>query len=127
MAVVSTWSARSRNKPKWNIVLTGRVQRVTTANGHDVVARTYNFNTYLVADTTSPAAVEANFKNIGGTWDEPFLFPIDPELILPAHRLRLHGRVEYPPNSVFEENTFYGDLLALALDRGFRLADLLGE
>ena len=95
------------DKSKWNILLTGPAHRVTTADGHDVVARTYNFNTYLVTDASSPAVVEANFKNIGGTWDEPFLFPIDPELILQRTGFACLDEFEYPPNSVFEENTFY--------------------
>src|SRR5260221_13538120 len=42
------------DKSKWNILLTGPAHRVTTADGHHVVARPYNMNTYIVADATSP-------------------------------------------------------------------------
>jgi hypothetical protein len=96
------------DQSKWNITLTGPVQRFTTTDGHDVVARPYNFSTYIVADATSPAIVEANFKRVGGTWDEPFLlFPIDPELLLQRTDFACVNEFSYPPNSVFEENMSY--------------------
>jgi lysyl oxidase len=95
------------DKSKWSVNVTGPALRYTTADGHDVVAAPYTFSTYIVSDAASPAIVEANFKKIGGTWDEPLLFPIDPELILQRTGFACMDEIEYPPNSVFEENTVY--------------------
>jgi hypothetical protein len=95
------------DRSKWNVALTGPAQRFTTADGHDVVARPYSFSSYIVTDTASPVVVEPNFKYVGGSWDEPFQFPIDPELLLQRTNWACMDEFEYPPNSVFEENVYY--------------------
>jgi len=90
----------------WQIQLTGAPTRVTQ-NGHDLVAANYHFQSYLVTDAASPGAVEPNLAKIGGTWDEPFNLPSDPELLLERTGYACMDENEYPLGSVFEENTWY--------------------
>ena len=67
-------------KSVWNIVLRGTPRR-QVISGHDYVAVDYGFQTYLVTDTDSPAAVEPALAEVGGTWQEPLILPIDPDLL----------------------------------------------
>jgi hypothetical protein len=90
----------------WHVALSGQPRRVND-NGHDMIEVGYTFNSYLVTDAGSPGAVEASLGTVGGTWDEPFELPVDPELILQRTGYACMDEYEYPPHSVFEENTFY--------------------
>src|SRR5207302_696088 len=56
---------------------------------------------------TAPSAVEPNLAKIGGSWDEPFNLPSDPELLLERTGYACMDEFEYPVGSVFEENTWY--------------------
>jgi hypothetical protein len=90
----------------WKIALTGAPHRVTEAQ-HDEIVTDYTFQTYLVTDAASPGAVEPNLAAVGGTWDEPFQLPDDPDLLLERTGYACMDEFEYPPGSVFEENTWY--------------------
>jgi len=90
----------------WHIQLTNAPARVAQ-NGHDLVAVNYHFQTYLVTDAASPGAVEPNLAKTGGSWDEPFNLPSDPELLLERTGYACMDEFEYPVGSVFEENTWY--------------------
>ena len=90
----------------WHIQLTNAPARVAQ-NGHDLVTVNYHFQTYLVTDAASPGAVEPNLAKIGGSWDEPFNLPSDPELLLERTGHACMDEFEYPVGSVFEENTWY--------------------
>lgn len=90
----------------WNIALTGEPHRVTGAQ-HDEITTDYTFQTYLVTDAASPGAVEPNLAAVGGTWDEPFQLPDDPDLLFERTGYACMNEFEYPPGSVFEENTWY--------------------
>ncbi len=92
--------------PVWHIQLTGRPQRATIG-GHDLVVVNYSFNSYILSDTTSPGIVEPSLGTVGGTWDEPFNLPIDPELLLQRTGYACMDEFEYPAGSVFEENAYY--------------------
>jgi hypothetical protein len=94
----------------WTIALSGAPQR-TKIDGHDFVAVTYSFGTHILSDADSTAVVEPALGTVGGTWDEAFSLPIDPDLLLERTGYACMDEFEYPPGSVFEENTwfFYDD------------------
>ena len=50
-------------------------------DGHDVVSVPYPFSSTLLTDFASPGVSEPQLAKVGGTWDEPFILPIDPELL----------------------------------------------
>ncbi len=54
----------------------------TTVEGHDYVLADYTLDTTVVTDLASPGISEPALAAVGGTWDEPFVFPIDPELLV---------------------------------------------
>ena len=90
----------------WNIQPTGSPQR-TKIDGHDMVVSDYTFSSYIVTDAASPGAVEPNLDAIGGTAGEPLTLPVDPELLLQRTGYACMDEDEFPPGSVFEENTWY--------------------
>ena len=74
---------------------------------HDYVAANYHFWTYIVTDPLSPGVSEPALSAIGGTWDEPFDLPADPELVMERTGYACLDESTYPANSVFEESVFY--------------------
>ena len=90
----------------WNIKLQGTPHR-QTIEGHDYMAVDYTFETNIVADKDSPAVVEPTLGKVGGTWPEPLILPVDPDLLLERTGYACMDEVEFPPKSVFEENTWY--------------------
>src|ERR1041384_3640869 len=93
-------------KSIWHVPAIGNIRR-GQVNGHDLVMADYSFFTHLVTDPGSPGAVEPNLATTGGTWDETFTLPIDPELLLQRTGYSCMDENEYPAFSVFEENTYY--------------------
>src|SRR5262249_11984843 len=93
-------------KETWRIHLNGSPHRVTR-DGHDFVAVSYNFTSYLVTDPDSPGTVEPHLRRTRGTRDEPFQPPTDPGLLLQRTGYACMDENEYPLNSVFEENAYY--------------------
>src|SRR5262245_46515595 len=67
-------------EPMWNISLIGVPAR-HTVDGHDVVSIPYQFSSTLLSGVDSPGASEAQLAKVGGIWDEPFILPLDPELL----------------------------------------------
>ena len=90
----------------WKITLVGKAKR-SRADGHDAVVQAYRWSSMLVTDAASPAIVEPNLAVVGGTWDEPFQLPRDPELLLERTGYACMDEFEFPPNSAFEENVQY--------------------
>ncbi len=95
----------------WNVVLTGKPERVTS-DGHDAVVVDYSFNTHLLTDLASPAIADPNLEAVGGTTQEAFNLPLDPELLKERTGYACMDEAAYPLYSVFEENVryFYDDL-----------------
>jgi hypothetical protein len=93
-------------KAVWNLQVSGSPRR-TKIDGHDIVVSDYTFGSYIVTDAASPAAVEPNLASVGDTWSEPFTLPADPELLLQRTGYACMDEDEFPPGSVFEENTWY--------------------
>jgi hypothetical protein len=90
----------------WNVQLVGVPYRAKL-DGHDMVAADYAFDTILVTDADSPALVEPNLASVGGTASETFNLPVDPELLFERTGYACMDEDEFPPGSVFEENTWY--------------------
>ncbi|MFT3774246.1 MAG: lysyl oxidase family protein [Minicystis sp.] len=93
----------------WKITLDGKGPQRTMIDGHDVVAVGYTYTSTLLSDVDSPAKAEPALAKAGGTWDEPFFLPVDPELIFQRTGYACMDESEFPPNSVDGENvaTFY--------------------
>jgi hypothetical protein len=81
--------------------------RRTQVGTHDYVAVKYHFWTYIVTDPASPGGSEPALNTVGGTWDEPFDLPADPELLMERTGYACLDESTYPPNSVFEESVNY--------------------
>jgi hypothetical protein len=93
---------------KWKVTLLGAPARATV-QGHDLVLVDYRFESTLLTDVASPAAADAALARVGGSWDESFVLPLDPELLLQRTGYACMDESEFPPNSVDGENvyTFY--------------------
>ncbi len=92
----------------WAIELVGPPARETGAK-HDTVVVGYRLKTTLLTTPTSPKLSEPRLGTIGGTWEEAFTFPIDPELIFQRTGYACMDEAEFPPNSVDAEeaDSFY--------------------
>jgi hypothetical protein len=92
----------------WRISLLGKPER-RTIQGHDVMAVDYRFSSTLLTDAASPAISEPRLRQIGGTWSEPFILPVDPELVLQRTGYACLNEDSYPFNSVDSEeiDAFY--------------------
>jgi hypothetical protein len=93
------------------------VQKVTIAgaprremvDGHDYVLVDYAMNSVLITSVTSPKDAETKLSATGGIWNEPFILPIDPELLFQRTRFACVDEEDFPPNSVDAEemDSFY--------------------
>lgn len=92
----------------WSIKLAGKPSR-RTIGGHDIVAVEYRFSSMLLTGVASPGASEPALAKPGGTWQEPFTFPIDPELVLQRTGFACMDESEFPFPSVDSEevDSFY--------------------
>lgn len=93
----------------WRIDLNPAGAARAVTGSHDAVVISYTFSSTLLSDRKSPGLVEPELGRIGGTWDEPFVFPIDPELLLQRTGYACIDEAEFPPNSVDAESvrSFY--------------------
>jgi Lysyl oxidase len=82
----------------------GGVARRAEVEGHDYVLVDYKLTALLVTDKDSPGTSEPMLGYIGGTWDEPFIFPVDPELLIQRTGYACMDEAEFPPNSVDSED-----------------------
>jgi hypothetical protein len=84
-------------------------QRLEVNDGplsHDLVAITYTFSSTLLSDADSTAEAEPALANIGGRWQEPFILPLDPDLLLQRTNNACINEAGFPPNSYDSENVF---------------------
>jgi hypothetical protein len=93
-------------KSGWQIV-GNDVPRRAKVGSHDFVLQDYTFQAYILSDAASPSASEQQLATIGGTWSEPFLLPMDPDLLLERTGYACMDEFEFPPSSVFEQSTWY--------------------
>ncbi len=87
-----------------NLMESGPVRRIV--DGHDLVAINYVFTSTLLTDASSPAEAEPAFEEIGGTWDEPFILPFDPDQLLQRTGNACINEAGFPPNSFDSENAW---------------------
>jgi hypothetical protein len=95
---------------EWNITLLGMPER-TSEDGHAVVKVAYHFESTLLSDEDSPGVSEPELAKVGGVWDEPFVFPIDPTLLLQRTGYACLSEDQFPPDSLDAEDAyrFYDD------------------
>jgi Lysyl oxidase len=91
---------------RWKFEIVGEPRR-TQIGTHDYVAIKYHFWTYIVTDLASPGTSEPALSTVGGTWDEPFDLPADPELVMQRSGYACLDEFGFPPNSAFEESVYY--------------------
>jgi hypothetical protein len=86
------------------IPVDGKTARRAQVEGHDYVLADYELDATLVTDAESPGTSEPALADIGGVWDEPFVLPVDPELLLQRTGYACMDEAEFPPNSVDTED-----------------------
>ena len=93
----------------WTITLLGAPRRQTDFGGHDVVTVDYRFSSTLLSDVASPEVSEPHLRQVGGTWDEPFVLPVDPEMVFQRTGYACMDEDAFPFNSVDSEEveSFY--------------------
>lgn len=89
----------------WQITLEGRPYRQTVM-GHDLLLYDYTFNSTLLTNEASPALAEPVLADVGGQWDEPFVLPLDPTLLVQRTGNSCLNEGGFPPNSYDTENVF---------------------
>lgn len=87
----------------WSIALALGGPRRTTINGHDLVTVDYTLATTILTDWESPAISEPALADVGGTWNEEFVLPVDPTLIMQRTGYACLSESEYPPEIVAAE------------------------
>lgn len=95
-------------KEAQEITLSGKPKR-QTVDGHDYVLVDYTTSGVLVTSVESPKVAEPKLEKVGGKWSEPFVLPIDPELLFQRTRFACMDEEDFPPNSVDSEevDSFY--------------------
>ncbi|MCA9692401.1 MAG: hypothetical protein KC636_22570 [Myxococcales bacterium] len=95
----------------WKIILDADGPQRRVVDGHDMVAIGYHFESTLLTDVASPGVSEPALDVIGGVWDEPFVFPVDPTLLFQRTGYACMSEDEFPPESVDAEEAyrFYDD------------------
>jgi hypothetical protein len=93
-------------KDRWAITLAGPPRRATV-QGHDAVVMDYTLATTVLTPPEQPAVVEPHLGRIGGTWDEPFQLPLDPELVFQRTGYACIDEDGYPPNTADGENAAF--------------------
>ena len=95
---------------KWEVTIkpdamgSTKPRRVTIGT-HDLVVVDYTFASTLLTSADSPGIAEPELAKVGGKWDEPFVFPIDPELLFQRTGYACMDEEGFPPNSVDSEET----------------------
>ncbi len=102
------WQLPLPPESQWEVLWTNLLER-RTIEGHDYVAQDYTFETTILTDVASPGIAEPALGNIGGVWEEPFVFPIDPHFIFQRTGFACINEAQFPPNSsdAEESDLFY--------------------
>jgi lysyl oxidase len=92
----------------WQVELLSAPQRVDV-EGHDLLVVDYRYTSTLLTSADSAAEAEPALAEPGGRWEEDFVLPLDPELLLQRTGYACMDESEFPPGSVDGENvaTFY--------------------
>jgi hypothetical protein len=90
----------------WSLQLGSAGPSRENIDGHDLLLTDYTFSSILLTGENSPAASEPALREIGGRWEEPFILPIDPDLLLQRTGNACLNEAGFPPNSFDSENTW---------------------
>lgn len=88
----------------WDIVLDPAGPSRQTIDGHDAVVWPYRFSSTLLTDDMSPGQSEPALAEVGGVWNEPFVLPVDPDMLFQRTGNACVNEGGYPPNSYDSEN-----------------------
>lgn len=91
----------------WDIRLDDEAPTRQLVQGHDLVMIGYTFTSTLLTDGQSPGQAEPALVAVGGVWQEPFIFPIDPDLLLQRTGNACINEGGFPPNSFDSENIWH--------------------
>jgi hypothetical protein len=90
----------------WELELTSTPRR-EMAGIHDYVLIDYRFTSTLLSDAESPAQSEPALAAEGGVWNEPFILPLDPNLLFQRTGNACLNEAGFPPDSYDSENVWY--------------------
>lgn len=95
----------------WRITVASAGASRQMIDGHDVIAIDFEYEGVLVTDVDSPGVSEPELAEVGGTWDEDFVFPVDPTLLLQRTGYACMTEDQFPAESVDAEDAyrFYDD------------------
>lgn len=91
----------------WNFALDAAGPARETIQGHDLVVWPYTFSSTLLTDAASPAVAEPALAAEGGVWNEPFVFPADPDMLLQRTGNACLNEAGFPPHSYDSENVYH--------------------
>ena len=91
----------------WSIALDSAGPQRRTVQGHELVMLNYTLTTTLLSDAASVADSEPALDEVGGVWEEYFVLPADPDLLLQRTGRACLNDAGFPPNSVDSENAWY--------------------
>lgn len=99
---------------QWKLTV-GTATRATV-DGHDVVLAPYTFESTLLSPLDEPAKSDPALATVGGSTEEAFVLPIDPEHLLERTGFACMNESDFPPNSVDTENArfFFDDTCTVA-------------
>jgi len=103
---------------RWNIAI--HPAERATIDGHDLVTVAYDFESTLLTALDEPGRADPALANVGGTVDEAFVLPVDPEHLFERTGYACMNESDFPPHSVDTENapTFYDDSCQAGLEDG---------
>ena len=89
---------------QWDFTLDLAGARRVTFQGHDVVSIRFKLSTTVLTDEASPGAAEPLLAQAGGTWDEPYSLPLDPEFLYQRTGRACVDEDGYPLGTADSEN-----------------------
>ena len=90
----------------WSVQLDEAGPERQTLQNHDLVLVSYTFTSTLLTAADSPAQVEPALAEAGGIWEEPFVLPFDPDLLLQRTGNACINEAGFPPGSFDSENAW---------------------
>ena len=102
------WQLPLPPESTWTVTIDGQVEK-KTIDGHAVMAVPYSVTTSILTDEASPGISEPSLAAVGGTWREPFVFPVDPLFVFQRTGYACINEAQFPPNShdAEESDLFY--------------------
>jgi hypothetical protein len=90
----------------WSIRLDPAGPGRQQVDGHDLVTIGYSLSSTLLTGEDSPGEAEQALEEVGGRWEEPFVLPLDPDLLLQRTGNTCLNEAGFPPNSFDSENAY---------------------